>query len=108
MNSKSFLITVLWNIQFANKNLGYYPTTYMIFVATTALFYLPFFASHRFKRILTTNIKNFFSFSRSEIPDKDPIAQQIELRLSNENSDPSIYLSNLPFNSSLRPSSSNL
>ena len=47
MNSNSFLTTVFRKFQFCFRKVGYCPTTYMMFEATTALFSLPFFCSHR-------------------------------------------------------------
>lgn len=46
MNSNNLLTTVFKNFQWALKNLGYWPTMYMIFDAIIALLSLPLFCSH--------------------------------------------------------------
>ena len=46
MNSKSLLTTVFRNLQWALRNLGYWPTTYMMLDAMMALLSLPLFCSH--------------------------------------------------------------
>lgn len=50
MNSNSLFTTVFKNFQCALKNLGYWPTMYMIFDAIIALLSLPLFCSHNPKR----------------------------------------------------------
>lgn len=90
MNSNNFLTTVFRKFQLVLRNLGYYPTTYMILDATTALFSLPFFYSHRVNRFLMVWIKNCFSSCSGRHPDIAPMAQQMLFRLSNDHSDPSI------------------
>ena len=47
MNSNNFLTTVLRNVQLFLKKVGYWPTTYMMHEAMTALFSLPFLFSHK-------------------------------------------------------------
>lgn len=94
MNSNSFLMTVFRKFQLVLKNFGYCPTTYMILAATTALFSLPFLTSQRESKFLIVWIKNYFSSYSGKHPDIDPIAQQMLFKLSNDHSDPSIYLSN--------------
>lgn len=47
MNSKSLFTTVFRNRQWARKNRGYCPTTYMIFEAMMALLSFPLFCSHK-------------------------------------------------------------
>jgi len=94
MNSNSLRITVFKKFQFARRNLGYWPTTYMIFDATTALFSLPFFYSHRFRSVYCNNycatlivwITNCFSSTSGKHPDIEPIAQQILFKPSNDHS----------------------
>lgn len=50
MNSNSLFTTVFKNFQCALRNLGYWPTMYMIFDAIIALLSLPLFCSHNPKR----------------------------------------------------------
>lgn len=45
INSNSLLTTVFKNFQWARRNLGYWPTTYMMFDAMIALLSLPRFCS---------------------------------------------------------------
>ena len=104
MNSKSLLTTVLRNFQCALRNLGYWPTMYMMSEAQTALLSLPRFISVRPSRSLITVTRNRFSVSSSDrqlcsrpednssliAPEIDPIAQHSVLRLFQDHSDPSI------------------
>ena len=46
MNSNSLFTTVLRNLQCALRNLGYWPTMYMMLEAMMALLSFPFFCSH--------------------------------------------------------------
>ena len=86
MNSNNFFTTVLKKVQLFLRNVGYCPTTYMIQEAITALFYFPFFISHKWRRVLKVLIKKlFYSFSRMD-PHKDPTIQDRLLRDSKENS----------------------
>ena len=90
INSNNFLITVFKKFQLVLKNLGYYPTTYIMLAATTALFSLPFLNSQRESKFLIVWIKNCFSSYSGKHPDIDPIAQHILFKLSKDHSDPSI------------------
>lgn len=90
INSNNFLMTVFKKFQFVLKNFGYYPTTYIILAATTALFSLPFLTSQSESKFLIVWIKNYFSSYSGKHPDIDPIAQHILFKLSNDHSDPSI------------------
>lgn len=47
MNSNSFLTTVLRKVQLFLRKVGYWPTTYMMQEAITALFSFPFLFSQR-------------------------------------------------------------
>lgn len=84
------MITVFKKFQFVLKNLGYYPTTYIILAATTALFSFPFFISHKDNKFLIVWIRNYFSSDSGRQPEMEPIAQQILFKLSNDHSDPFI------------------
>src|SRR5262249_43347687 len=90
INAKSLLTTVFKNFQWAFRNLGYWPTVYMIFDATTALLSLPRFISHKPNRSLMTVTRNRFSVSSFIAPEMEPIAQQSLFRLFHDHSEPSI------------------
>lgn len=79
MNSNSLLTTVFKNFQWALRNLGYWPTTYIIFEAMTALFPFPLVVSQRSSRFLITFTRNADSKSSFMEPDMDPIAQHNRL-----------------------------
>mmetsp|Transcript_2039 Transcript_2039/g.4528 ORF Transcript_2039/g.4528 Transcript_2039/m.4528 type:complete len:210 (-) Transcript_2039:1186-1815(-) len=76
MNSKSLNTRVLRNFQWALKKRGYWPTTYITLLATTALFSLPRFISQRLSRSLITDTRNHFSSPSCIAPLIEPIAQQ--------------------------------
>jgi hypothetical protein len=109
MNSNSLLTTVLRNFQCALRNLGYWPTIYMILEATTALLSFPRFISTKPRSSLMTVTKNRFSVSsstRSQLlqrhfisflliaPDIDPMAQHSVFKLFHDHSEPSICFPN--------------
>lgn len=75
INSNSLLTTVFKNFQWARRNLGYWPTTYMILEAMMALLSLPFFCSHSPSKSLITVTRNLFSSSSCIAPEILPIAQ---------------------------------
>lgn len=51
INSNNFFTTVFKNVQLFLKNVGYWPTTYIMQDAMTALFYLPFLFSHKWSNV---------------------------------------------------------
>ena len=75
MNSKFLLTTVLRNLQWALRNLGYCPTTYIILLAMIALLSFPLFCSHRPSRSLITVTRNLFSSSSCMAPLSPDITQ---------------------------------
>merc|ERR1719427_505127 len=88
MNSKSLLTTVFRNLQCALKNLGYWPTIYMMLEAMMALLSFPFFCSHRPSKSLITVTRNLFSSSSCIEPEIEPIAQQSVFRFFQDHSFP--------------------
>jgi hypothetical protein len=62
--------------QWALKNLGYCPTTYIMLLAIMALLSFPFFCSHKPSKSLMTVTMNRFSSSSCIAPDMEPMAQQ--------------------------------
>mmetsp|Transcript_9005 Transcript_9005/g.22202 ORF Transcript_9005/g.22202 Transcript_9005/m.22202 type:complete len:251 (+) Transcript_9005:1928-2680(+) len=75
MNSKSLFTTVLRNFQCCLKKRGYWPTTYMMLEAMTALLSFPLVISHRLRRSLITVTKNLFSCSSAMVSEIEPMAQ---------------------------------
>mmetsp|Transcript_2464 Transcript_2464/g.8866 ORF Transcript_2464/g.8866 Transcript_2464/m.8866 type:complete len:248 (+) Transcript_2464:2484-3227(+) len=88
MNSKSLFTTVLRNFQCARRKRGYWPTTYMMLLAITALCSLPRMISHRFSRSRITVTRKRFSWSSAMDPEMEPMAQQSVLRLFHDHSLP--------------------
>lgn len=82
MNSNSFRITVFKKFQFIFKKFGYCPTTYMIHDAMTALFYLPFLASHSWSKVLRVLMKNERSSLSWILPQSEPMIQESEFNFS--------------------------
>ena len=74
-NSNSLLTTVFKNFQWARRNLGYWPTTYIMLEAIIALLSFSFFCSHRPRRSFITVTRNLFPSSSCIAPDIEPIAQ---------------------------------
>merc|ERR1719163_777649 len=89
MNSKSLFTTVLRNFQWARRNRGYCPTTYIILEAMQALLPLPRLTSQSPSRSLITVTKKRFSSSSDMAPEMDPTAQHNVLRLAQDHSVPS-------------------
>mmetsp|Transcript_69698 Transcript_69698/g.196604 ORF Transcript_69698/g.196604 Transcript_69698/m.196604 type:complete len:212 (-) Transcript_69698:279-914(-) len=75
MNSNSLKMTVFRNFQWARRKRGYWPTTYMMLLATMALFSLPRFISHRLSRSLIACTRKRFSSRSCMAPLMDPMAQ---------------------------------
>src|SRR3569833_166248 len=82
MISISFFTTVFKKAQWQHKNLGNYPTTYIISAATNALLLFPEVFSQRFKSSLITVTTNLFSSSIVIHPEIEPRAQQSLFNLS--------------------------
>mmetsp|Transcript_13317 Transcript_13317/g.55783 ORF Transcript_13317/g.55783 Transcript_13317/m.55783 type:complete len:258 (+) Transcript_13317:1362-2135(+) len=96
MNSNSLLTTVRRNFQCARKKRGYWPTTYMMFDAITALWGLPRVFSHRLSRSRMTVTRKRFSWSSAMDPEMDPMAQHSVLRLFQLHSVPLSCSDSLP------------
>ena len=62
INSNNFFTTVLRKFQLDFKNLGYCPTIYIMFEATTALFSFPFLSSTKLKSVYDKIHKNFIKY----------------------------------------------
>ena len=80
MNSNSLSTTVRRNFQCALRKRGYWPTTYMMLLATTALLFLPRAASHMPSRSLMTVTRKRFSSTSDMVPEMEPMAQHSVLR----------------------------
>ena len=75
INSNSLFTTVFKNFQCNLRNLGYWPTTYMMLLAMTALWSFPRMISHKFNKSRIAVTKNLFSWSSCMDPEILPIAQ---------------------------------
>ena len=95
MNSNSLFTTVLRNFQCARRKRGYWPTTYMMLLATTALLSLPRFISQRPRRSLITVTRKRFSSSSDIAPEIEPIAQHSVFRLCHDHCEPSTWYCSL-------------
>mmetsp|Transcript_38102 Transcript_38102/g.44363 ORF Transcript_38102/g.44363 Transcript_38102/m.44363 type:complete len:206 (+) Transcript_38102:1991-2608(+) len=95
MNSKSLFTTVFKNFQCALRKRGYWPTTYIMFEATTALLSFPLLCSQRPNKSLITVTKNRFSSSSDMAPDIEPIAQHNVFRFCQLHCEPSTWRVNL-------------
>lgn len=84
INSNNFFTTVFKKVQLFLKNVGYWPTTYIIQDAITALFYLPFLFSHKWSKVLKDVIKKFFSYFYSIDPHNEPTIHDKLFNASNE------------------------
>src|SRR5271155_5034439 len=103
MNSNNLLTTVLRNFQCAFRNRGYWPTIYMMLLATTALLSFPRIISVSPSNSLMKFTRNRFSVSSSKtsqhafdadvliVPAMEPTAQHKVYKFVHDHSEPSTW-----------------
>merc|ERR1719211_498893 len=104
MNSNSLFTTVFRNLQWALRNLGYWPTMYMMLEAMMALLSFPFFCSHSPSKSLITVTRNLFSSSSCIDPEMDPMAQHNVFKFFQDHSLPFTWLASFSVMNSLTTS----
>jgi hypothetical protein len=82
MNSNNFLTTVFRKVQLFLKKVGYWPTTYMMQEAMTALFYFPFLMSHNCSKVLSVLMKNTLYYFSWILPQSEPTIHEREFKVS--------------------------
>lgn len=85
INSNNFFMTVFRKVQLFLRKVGYWPTTYMIQEAITALFSFPFLDSHNCSKILRALMKKWRSYLSWILPHNEPMIHESELSVSKLN-----------------------
>lgn len=75
-------MTVLRKFQLTFKKVGYWPTTYIIQDAMTALFSFPFLLSHNCSKFRRVVMKKDLSSFYGMVPQSDPTVQDKEFKVS--------------------------